>query len=41
MSGLVRQAINLALAGLIAVVALGDRQTLMTLLQHVSPPPEA
>jgi aspartyl protease family protein len=40
MSGLVRQAINLALASLIAVVALGDRQTLMALVQHVSPPPE-
>jgi aspartyl protease family protein len=36
----IRQAINLACAGLLAFVALGGRESLQALLAHVSPAPE-
>jgi aspartyl protease family protein len=35
-----RLAINLACAGLVALVVLGDREAVQTLLAHVSPAPE-
>src|SRR5512144_3174342 len=41
MIGVMRQAVNLAIARLLMLVAIGDREVVQALLAHVSPAPES
>ena len=40
MIGVIRQAVNLAIAGLLMLVAIGDREVVQALLAYASPAPE-